>query len=50
LEVGRIARVHAIAYSRMSFIKIMAVSNLVKERAELLSKEFDAKAIRAMRI
>lgn len=43
---GGIARVHATAYSKIDFVKIVAVSDIVKERAESLSKEFNAKAYR----
>ncbi|MEM3466568.1 MAG: Gfo/Idh/MocA family oxidoreductase [Candidatus Jordarchaeales archaeon] len=41
---GGIARVHATAYSKIGFVKIVAVSDIVRERAESLSKEFNAKA------
>jgi len=44
---GGIARVHAAAYSKIGFVKIVAVSDIVKERAESLSKEFNAKAYKS---
>jgi predicted dehydrogenase len=41
---GGIAKVHATAYSKINFVKIVAVSDIVKERSESLAKEFNAKA------
>ncbi|MBO3757603.1 MAG: Gfo/Idh/MocA family oxidoreductase [Thermoproteota archaeon] len=41
---GGIAKVHAIAYSKINFVKIVAVSDVIKERAETLAKAFNARA------
>ncbi|MEM2050704.1 MAG: Gfo/Idh/MocA family oxidoreductase [Thermoproteota archaeon] len=41
---GGIARVHASAYSKIGFVKIVAVSDIVRERAESLARGFNAKA------